>query len=152
MGAARRARRLISAGDTDKTVEGHEMTKKRLILSILTGALLSLSAATASAEYVCSATYRVFSSSLGSHGYITLNFYTDPACGGSFISTRYLCTVGATSTLCGVASSQRTDSQIQTEMQLLQHALDRNIRVGLLNGSCMGGGASCLSTIAYYGD
>jgi hypothetical protein len=126
------------------------MTKKKIAVSLLALTTTSLLAATASADYFCNASYRPYSSTYGNAGFITATVYSGPDCTGSLVGTRIICTTGATSTSCPVASFHRTDSQLQADVMPILYAIDKNVKFLGTYAVCIGGASGCFVAPNFY--
>jgi hypothetical protein len=78
---------------------------KRLLLGAVLFVMVSFSARSASADYVCSTVAFPNSGGLGNYGYIYFTVYTGADCTGNWVGYYYLCSAGATSSGCAAWSS-----------------------------------------------
>ena len=112
---------------------------KKQILGLIGGALLLLGfARTASAGsglgYVCT-TFDSQAGSLGNSGGVLVNFYTGPSCTGNFVAGGYVCTTGATYSLCAT-NYLRDEAQLMSLYGNIQRAEVANQHVYVsLDGS-----------------
>jgi hypothetical protein len=129
------------------------MKLKNVVLAL--GAFLAVVTASraASAGYICGTTYRAASSTLGSEGYLYYTVYSGPDCTGDTLSINYLCSSGATSSVCASSSSYRYDRQSLIALYgSVINALTNNVYVSASTTSCLGGGSGCGAYFYVYSD
>lgn len=99
------------------------MTIRKLLTSTA-AAVLTLVAmpdeASAFTGYVCEAHFRHFPS-FGQHGYVYVNLYSQPNCGGSWVVGAVFCSTGGTGNQCS-APDLSTSVELQALIQNLQRA------------------------------
>src|SRR5262245_21913625 len=125
---------------------------KRRSVCLAAFAMISLSAGAASAatgNYVCSAAYVPGSSSVGSHGYVTVTVFSGPDCTGTFLGGFFLCSSNATSSVCSNQSTYlaTSDSEIATMATKVIDAAQWNMPVTVDTTSCIGGGFGCVKQV-----
>ena len=125
---------------------------RRLVVSLVAFGAVCAFAGIAAADYACSITHRPGStSSFGSNGYATVTTYSSPNCGGSFLSTLYLCTSGATSTSCISSATYRfTEASLLAHVQMVRQAVVDGGRLQVWTSTCQGGSGACLAYFQYY--
>jgi hypothetical protein len=107
---------------------------------------LALGSGAASADYVCSASYRpINSTSTGSEGYIVFSLYTETACSGDLIQSYYMSSTGATSTSCATSSYRWERQGLLAMIGALQRAASDNQSVNPTVTTCNGGASGCLA-------
>ena len=130
------------------------MKLKSLLVAV--GAFLAVGTASryASAEYVCSVSYRPASNtSTGSDGYVYYSTYSGPDCTGTFTSSLYLCSGGSTSSACASSTTYRYERQgLLALYHALTDALIYNTYVYPGQTTCNGGTAGCGSYVTIYAD
>jgi hypothetical protein len=124
---------------------------KKTLLKVASFLFVTAAAGAASANYVCSVTVHplVSSTIYGSSGSVWYTEYTGPACTGSFVATRRMCTSGATSSICPT-SFVLTSSGVYEMAEMLRAAAENDQRMSVGTGGCVGGGSGCINTITFY--
>jgi hypothetical protein len=117
------------------------------LLGAVSFVAMSSVAVTASADYICNTNYFPGSGARGTEGYVYFNLYSAPNCTGSFVSTRYLCSTGATSTSCISNSSYWFE---RAGLLAMFSEMTRAADVGqgysvAATGTCIGGAAGCFA-------
>jgi len=130
------------------------MKLKGLLLAVGAFLVIALAPGLASAEYVCSVTFRPWSSTSGPEGSVSFGTYTGPDCTGDFYGNFYLCSSGATSSVCAQSTSYRYDRQALFYMhRALEDALINNTYIHVAQTTCYGGfGTNCLGYFSLYSD
>jgi hypothetical protein len=118
------------------------MNVKRLGIGLMLGLAVMLCGAgkaeAASPMYACNVQFippqPVPHYSLGNYGYISVNFYSAPNCGGTYLSFGYICSQGADSSYCP-SNYQFTDHGIGALFQALHSAAANGERLWVNNAN-----------------
>jgi hypothetical protein len=120
---------------------------KKLIISLWGSVGIFLIAGTASAtSYVCIADYVPGSTTLGSYGYVGFSLYTGTDCSGSYVGSYYLCSSGATSSLCcnDTTYLYTSTTQLMGMAQEVINAAQWNLAISSVAvGTCNVSGSGC---------
>lgn len=127
----------------------NHIKKGLVVVSAFAG--VSLSAAAAKADYLCSANYTPLDTlGLGNNGYIRFTTYTEPDCTGSFTGVFNFCTIGATSSSCIANTSMHyTNAELLELASATRDALIWDVRVNVFGNSCIGGGGFCVGYLEF---
>lgn len=130
------------------------MKKGLFFLIVALGLFLLPSLASADYGYPCYFRYLPsYSGTLGSDGYILVSFYSQPACSGSFVASKYICSTGATSNSCPSSSVfYNNGTGLGNLAILLQNAVLEGQKTYYSTTACNGGGSGCLGYINFYGN
>lgn len=114
--------------------------------------ILTFSATMVSADYVCETSMNPGSSTLGDYGYIYAIFYSGANCTGSWVTAGYLCSSGATNTVCSTNLLNRYTSaeQLAAAFAPIAQAAGEDYPVQITLSLCPGGAATCLAYIRFH--
>jgi len=114
------------------------------------GVSLSAGAAKA-ADYLCTADYTPLDTfGAGTEGYVRFTTYTGPDCSGSFSGTWFLCTGGATSSVCIQNTSfHYTNAEILEMASATREAALWNMRATVFGNVCIGGSGFCVGHLEF---
>jgi len=123
---------------------------KKLLVSVLAFAGVCLSAGAASASYLCDVTFTPGSTTRGTNGYVSLSWYSGADCTGTFQGGGFICSSGATFSLCASDAQYRatSDAEIAAIAAMLANAATLNGPVSVPFVSCIGG-TNCVGLVYF---
>jgi hypothetical protein len=122
------------------------MSKSRILgFGLVLSALLSAFTASATPAYPCNVGIRSYDGAYGDFGYVSVEWYSEPHCDGSYLGFNRYCSTGATSSSCSSASYCIFNEPVM--LSGMFEALAASARSGELvdysTAACIGGGSGC---------
>jgi hypothetical protein len=111
--------------------------------------LLTFATATASAEYVCSVTYDIAASNLGTNGGVSVAVHAGPNCTGTSIGVKRFCTSGGTNVGCAAGVTLSRAALLQVYASLVDAAA-WDLKVSGQTATCNGGRDGCWSNLSFF--
>ena len=118
---------------------------KSIFASAIAFATVTSVAGVASAGYVCSVRTGYNSTAYGFSGSVYYTEYSLPDCQGSYLGSRYICSSGATTSVCTSSSIyQQNSTQLQSlYLGLVEAAVHNTEITSYTTSACNSSGSSC---------
>jgi hypothetical protein len=125
---------------------------KMLAAGAIALGLMAAAPAHAQMGYVCSVYWLPQqAAAFGNIGIVGIGIYNGPACTGGYVSTKYWCGDGSTSTSCPSSEAyQLTEAQLNALYQNANNAIAHEMPISWSDVNCNGGARTCAGHLNFY--